>query len=268
MSDNNIKKKEKRKFASVETQKVAVIGAIIVALVGLIGTGINAIVLYQNNLIPIRATQTAEARLTEVALTSQIQKTQLATPRNNPSMGNFTVLDNFDGTKFNDQNWFFDWVSDELTYTINQSDGKACFQFVSQSAHEIPIRSKFSGTIDLIEADVAIVSGEGSFGLDVWDESEWNNLLIDSDGNFKIEYDTFGNDNESTYEVPNMQCCSGYHTLGIKYTGSQISYYFDSAQVFSRPSTKFPLGYGLDVRIDARSNFNACVDEIRVQFKK
>lgn len=263
MSNNNVKKKESKKFAAVESQKVAILGAIIVALVGLIGTGINAIVSYRNNLIPVQATQTAEAKLTEVAFTSKSP-----IPGDNSNLDDMTVLDNFDGAKFNAQNWFFDWVSDEFTYTISQNDGKACFQFVSKSATEIPIRSKFTGVIDMIEADVAVVSGEGSFGLDVWDEFEWNNLLIDSDGNVKVAYASFENNIESVYEVSNVQCCSGYHTLGVGYSGSQISYFYDGAQVLSRPSTKLPLGYGLDVRVDARSNLNSCIDEIRVRFKE
>jgi hypothetical protein len=44
MSNNADKKKEPRKFASVEVQKIVVAGAILVALLGLIGTGINAFV--------------------------------------------------------------------------------------------------------------------------------------------------------------------------------------------------------------------------------
>lgn len=205
-------------------------------------------------------------------VSTQAQETQLATPSSVPnnisSLGELTVLDNFDGAKFNEQNWFFDWTSDKLTYTVTQSDGKACFQFISPSAHEIPIRSKFSGKIDIVETDVTVVSGEGSFGLDVWDDSEWSNLLIDNDGSFRITYASFGNDIETEYEVPNVECCSGYHTLAVKYNGSQISYYFDGAQVLSRPSTKFPLGYGLDVRTDSKSNLNVCVDEVRVHFKE
>ncbi len=200
------------------------------------------------------------------------QETQMATQsivtNSVSSLGELTVLDNFDGEKFNEQNWFFDWISDKLTYTITQSDGKACFQFISPSAQEIPIRSQFPGTINIIEADVFILSGEGSFGIDIWDEFEWNNLLMDSDGNFKIIYTTFENSDEVVYEVPNVECCSGFHTLAVKYNGSLISYYYDGTQVFSRPSANFPLGYGLDVRTDARSNLNVCVDEIRVQFKK
>ncbi|MDI6697071.1 MAG: hypothetical protein QME21_18650 [Anaerolineales bacterium] len=184
------------------------------------------------------------------------------------SLGELTVLDNFNGAKFNEQNWFIDLTSDKLTYTITQNDGKACFQFISPSAHEIPIRSQFSGTIDIIEADVTVVSGEGSFGLDVWGESEWNNLLIDSDGSFRIVYASYDDAVETKYEVPNVECCSGYHTLAVKYNGSQISYYFDGTQVFSRPSTNSPLGYGLDVRTDSNSNLNVCVDEVRVHFKE
>lgn len=206
------------------------------------------------------------------ALPTQPQETQLATqsivPSSIPSLGELTVLDNFDGAKFNQQNWFFDWTSDKLIYTVTQSDGKACFQFISPSAHEIPIRSKFAGAIDIIEADVTVVSGEGSFGLDVWGESEWNNLLIDSDGSFRVVYASFSDDVETEYNIPNVECCSGYHTLAVKYNGSQISYYFDGAQVFSRPSTNFPLGYGLDVRTDSNSNLNVCVDEVRVHFKE
>jgi len=68
MNHNANKNKETRKFASVEAQKIVITGAIIVALIGLIGVGINALVTYLSSTTPIHATQTAEAKLSSIAM--------------------------------------------------------------------------------------------------------------------------------------------------------------------------------------------------------
>jgi hypothetical protein len=63
--------KEPKKFATVEAAKIALISALIVAVFGAITAGVNAYANYMSNRVqielPILATQTAEARLTEVS---------------------------------------------------------------------------------------------------------------------------------------------------------------------------------------------------------
>lgn len=77
---NNSDKKERKKFATVEAQKIAITGAIIVAVLGLVGTGITAWVAYSSNTIPINATQTAEALLTISAPSSTSTFTDTPSP--------------------------------------------------------------------------------------------------------------------------------------------------------------------------------------------
>jgi hypothetical protein len=86
-----------KKFATVEAQKIVIIGAIIVALIGLIGTAITAWVKYESSLMPIEATQTAEAKLAQTALaatssnkytpsaTSSVTPLAITTPTETPT---------------------------------------------------------------------------------------------------------------------------------------------------------------------------------------
>ena len=184
------------------------------------------------------------------------------------STQNLTVVDSFDESKFNQENWYVDYNPDMLTYSVTQSAGQACFHFTNptQSTQEAQIRAKHAETIDILEADITNVSGNGEFGLDIWDEYDWHNLLICSKGQLRIAYSSFSADQEMQYPIQKMTYHAGINKLKVIYDLHEVQFFFDDIQLWSRPISSVVRGYGFDIRVKANSELFACVDTIRVQF--
>lgn len=182
---------------------------------------------------------------------------------------NLSLLDDFNEDNFNEEKWQFEWLGgDVITYSIEQSNGRACFKFINNTNNyrEFVVASKFSGKVDFFEADISAMSGDGEFGLDMNDGKDWYNLLINGNGQVRIAYGSFDTGGEMEYLSQSIRYDGGAHKLSVDYGPREARFQFDDLQLWSRPTQAYLLNYGFDVRVNANSELVACVDNARVRF--
>lgn len=200
---------------------------------------------------------------------SSISPTPLISTPLMQSNQDLTVLDDFTEDKFNEEKWRFNWLGGgAIAYSVQQSDGKACFKFINNTNNyrEFVIESKFSGMIDIFEVDITTVSGTGEFGLDMNDGGDWYNLLIDGNGHLRIAYGSFSEGEELDYLVQSRLYQSGLHTLSVNYGPREARFQFDEFPLWSRPVQAYLVNYGFDVRVNSNNELTACVDNVRARF--
>lgn len=257
MANNTDKKKEAKKFATVEAQKVATKGVVIVAILGLVGAGINAWVNYSSNKIPINATQTAEARFTEIALSATLPPTKvfqgtITTPPSTtaPSLSepiipaNYDSFDDFTGNGSIDTNI---WVAVSKPENCSNQQGNGFLNIVCEtSSGDVNLGfmpadenlRKVSGVA--LASEVLTDDYKGSLDLNITFKGENDELRVYflqlRYGEFKVA-EAYPQDNFRSVDLVRLPVDSGKpHIVRAEYHAGLFTVWVDDTHIQMQPN--------------------------------
>lgn len=180
---------------------------------------------------------------------------------------NVPVFDDFEGVAFNEAKWFIDFDDSNLSYDMWQKDGQLCFDVenLAEDTKEFYLRGQSDDNkFKVIEADITLVSGNGTVGLDTWNSEEWDHLILDSSGVLRVAHG-FPGDGEGGI-LQGINCCPSIHQLKKIQGEHQVEYFVDGVRIKERTGNGLPIGFSIVAVPTINDKIQFCVDELRVEF--